>query len=285
MKTLFLGVFNDRSTNTSQARGLERAGATVLRFDYRKLAGELGRERRDRRIIEECGSQDVDWVLFSKCNDVDIEVVEACNERAKTLLWYMDPVDANFAPELVRKIETCSITCCSSTSSYMLARKIGQNVHFLHEGFDPRIDWPVPSEPEHDASMIGSLKGKRRLYHSQIGFHVFTSAYGFEHALAVAKSRISLNFTQGGTSDRFYKILAAKGFMLTEPWPGMEEDFSSGVHLDTFSDPAELREKIGFYLGKERLRLRIAQAGHEKVQKFSRDLFAARMLDLMRQTA
>jgi spore maturation protein CgeB len=115
-----------------------------------------------------------------------------------------------------------------------------------------------------------------------VGFKVVNGVYGRDHARVVCQSRINLNFTHGGTSDRAYKAMAAGGFMLTEPWPNMEDDLKPGVHLDTFTGMGELRDKIEYWLGHEDERMAMAQAGREVVEPFSRDAWARGLLDALR---
>lgn len=278
-KILFVGVFSDRSTNTSQAAALEHAGTEVTRYDYREVAKRLGDGARDRDLVEECQRLRPDLVLFSKCNEVDVSVVHRCNGIAKTLLWYMDPLNGNFNERLVEKIRYCTLTACALTEPYRQAKAINDRAFFLQEGFDPEVDKPLDVPHRHDVSFIGMLRGERIEYQEALGFHVHTDVFGAEHARAVAESRINLNFTEGGTSDRTYKVLAARGFLLTQPWPGMEEDFQVGRDFDVFTSVEDLRAKIGKYLADEVLRFRIAEQGHRTVQKFSRREWARRLLE------
>jgi hypothetical protein len=127
-----------------------------------------------------------------------------------------------------------------------------------------------------DVAFIGHCQGRghRREYVEALGIPVIQGVYREEHARTVGETNINLNFTEGGASDRVYKVMAAGGFLLSEPWPGMEEDFTPGVHLDTFGSVDELRRKIGFYLLNDPLRVTIAENGLRAVQKFSRDGWA-----------
>lgn len=72
---------------------------------------------------------------------------------------------------------------------------------------------------------------------------------------------------EGYTSNRLYNILSVGGFCLTLYYPGIEEQFERGVHLDWFETPEEANEKIKYYLEHPKERKRIAKAGQEIYNK------------------
>lgn len=281
MKVLFLGVFHPDSTNPSQANAFERNGVEVIRYDYRKRVSALGLEKRDNEVIELCRREKPGLVLFSKCNHMHFRVVDACNEVAKTCLWYMDPTN-NFDREVVQKMQRASFVCCNIAESFRAAQAVvSERAHLLQEGFDPEANYYMPGLPyRYDVCFIGGLRNQRRAYHRAVGFTVFNDAYGKRHSEVVCSTRINLNFTQGGTSDRTYKVLASRGFLLTEPWPLMEDDFEAGKDLDVFSNAEELKVKIAHYLSHFDEAERIAEHGWQTVQKFSRDNWAKRIVEL-----
>src|SRR5579872_2111002 len=197
MKVLFVAVFSDTSTNNSQSKGLQKADCEVIEYNYRERAGS----ERDAEIVSICNKENPDFVLFSKCNGVHHSVIDRCNEVTKTVLWYMDPM-SNFNEELIEKVKRCTHTFCALTEPYLFAKLHSQNVHFLQEGFDSDVNVPIDVPYKHDVSFIGNLRGQRLHYYRKYGFHNYTNAYGKEHCVAVGESKINLNFTEGGTSDR-----------------------------------------------------------------------------------
>lgn len=66
---------------------------------------------------------------------------------------------------------------------------------------------------------------------------------------------------------RLFDILACGGFLLTEYRPFLESLFCIGEELDVFRTPAELRDKIGFYLARPECRHKIAHAGQERIMR------------------
>jgi spore maturation protein CgeB len=283
MKVLIVAVFNERSTNVSQAEAFERLGLKVIRFNYREFAKKEGHWNRDRRIVDICRSEKPDFVFFSKCNEVKINVVKKCNRICPTVLWYMDALNNNFNSSLIKKIKYCSMTFCALQVPFLEAKRYSSsgNVYFLHEGFDPKVNIPVEVPKKFDVSFIGNLRGERIKYYEEIKFKVFSDAYGIKHSYAVGETKINLNFTykNHGTSDRTYKVLASKGFLLTTPYLNMENDFIIGRDLDIFESIEELKIKIAFYLKNESKRNEIAENGFKTVQKFSRDNWAEEIVN------
>jgi len=282
MKILFVAVFSETSTNNSQSRGLQAAGCSVIEYNYRLRAEELGGGKRDNDIIETCLKERPNLVIFSKCNGVHWRVIEECNKVSKTALWYMDPMH-NFNDELIEKIKRCTYTFCALWEPRSEATKYRNPdfVHFLHEGFDSDINIPVKADYKHDVSFIGSLRGERGRYQQKYHFYNYTNAFGKDHCLAVAETKINLNFTEGGTSDRTYKVLASRGFLLTQPWPGLERDFTPDKDLVVFQGEEDFERKVKYYLNHDKEREIIAEHGYKTVQKFSRHSWAKRLLELI----
>lgn len=292
MKIIFVAVFSEKSTNVSQSRCLRRNGVTVVEYDYRARGAVLGQLKRDQELVALCKAEMPDAVLFSKCNHPDVkginhiplETYKACRVgNAKLVMWYMDPM-YNYDNELRRKIAASDLVFCALELPYRDACTINRKTHFLQEGFDPDVDYPVEDVlPIYDATFIGDLHGERLAYYNAVRFTNITNAYGHQHAVAVCQSKINLNFTEAaaGTSDRTYKVLAAGGFMLTQPWENMSRDFSPGVDFIVFDNIPKLRELITFYLQQPALRNRIAMNGCAKVQRFSRMFWAKYIVDII----
>lgn len=77
-------------------------------------------------------------------------------------------------------------------------------------------------------------------------------------AIAIAHNNLSL---PGYTSDRLWRIMASGAFCLTKYYPGIQNDFVRGHHLDWFSDLDEMIEKIDYYLAHKTERLEISERG------------------------
>ena len=273
MKIFFIGVFGTKgSTNISQKEAFEELGHQVVTYEYRLMGAYA--------IPYMASLEHPDLVLFSKCNGVPYDIINACNKFSKTCLWYMDP-SHGFDKELIDKIERVSFSCFALNKPYEMAKELANNVFFVHEGFDSKRIYPVPSTKKHDISFIGTLYGHRQEYFNAKNFHIYSNVFDEAHNKAVAETKINLNFTNNeGSSDRIYKILAAKGFVLTEPWRGIEPTFAVGRDLDVFSNTDQLNYKIELYLRNEGLRNSMAEQGYLTVQQFTRLNWARKIIEL-----
>jgi len=287
MKILHVAVFTPESTNVWQADAFEELGCEVIRYDYRQRARDLDggihsiNPNRDAELIEVCKRELPDLVLFSKCNKLHINVVKECNKVCKTALWYMDP-RGNIDGELIEKMKYCHYVFTSRWDAVRVAEKYNRNVYRIHEGYDPKVNKPFNIPKIRNVCFIGNLRSYRYAYYKEIKFDVVSNAFREEHAKIVSETKINLNFTEGdGTSDRTYKVLAAKGFLLTMPWENMEEDFEVGEDLDIFTSPKNLKEQIEYYLIYDEERERIAEHGYNTVKKYDNINYARSILSVI----
>lgn len=272
MKVLFVAVFSPTSTNTAQADGFERLGHEVIRFQFRDIAKEVGWDATCDKLIELCHAERPDIVVFSKCHEIQLRAWDAIKQTgAKIAYWYMDPM-SNYSNDILQRVQHSDIVFCALWDPYQFSLKYNPNSHFLHEGYDHLANFPIESDwPQMDVSFIGNLRSQKRAdYHRAVGFNVVHNAYGIDHSKAVCATKINLNFTEGGCSDRVYKVLASKGFLLTDPWPNMADDFEPEHDFAIFHDASELKEKIEYYAANKEEREQIALNGYNAVQKFSR---------------
>ena len=77
-----------------------------------------------------------------------------------------------------------------------------------------------------------------------------------------------------------YKIMAAGGFLLTDDWDGREEHFVDGQDLVIFNDPADLNQKIDYYLNNPDIIDKISINGHTAVKPFTRLEWAKQIINL-----
>lgn len=277
-------MFNENSTNNGIANGFENAGYEVERYDYRQRAGEIGSQHRDSQIIKIAKTQIYDLIFFCKCNGMDVNVINWCNQYdTKTFLWYMDPLNGNYNDELIKKIKAADYVGVAKWEVYLKAKEINPNTHFLIEGFDPKWDFPIRSEKRYDISFIGNPYGDRQRWLDRVNATVLSDRYNIGHAKAVGQTKINLNFTGGGgPSDRAYKILAAGGFLLSQDYSHMDKyGLVPGKDFAMFNSESELLRKCEYYWSHDDERDKIAKHGFETVQKFSRDNLAKQIVDIV----
>lgn len=92
-----------------------------------------------------------------------------------------------------------------------------------------------------------------------------------EMPLIFKQSKINLNITipsiQTGLSQRIWDVLGCGGFLLTNYQMELPEYFEIGTDLEAYETPAELREKIAYYLAHDDVRMQIADNGYQKVKE------------------
>ena len=269
IKVLFFGVFSENSTNISQANAFEKNGCNVIRHDFRanpQLPADEG----------------YDLIFYSKCNELGIDAVQ--KYKGIKCLWYMDPLNGNYNDSLKAKFPLVDFICFALYSPCINSQHYTTPTYLIEEGFDPDVDYEIKRKldrPIIDVGFIGNLYNEsRKQYHEKVGF-TLSKCSRRQHSEVVAQTSINLNFCDGGTSDRAYKIMASGGFLLSELWPGCP--FDDGVEFDTFGNSKELKERIKYYLHNWGEREDIAEMGKEAVQKFSRTNWAKRILDIYQQ--
>jgi len=280
MKCTFVGVFTESSTNFSQFHALRKEGCEIQTFAYRDIAKKVGREERDAMLIGEVKRFSPDVLLIAKGNTIDADTIKECNKHTKSVLWFMDTL-YTWNRELEEKIEACNVVACAWKGPYRRACMMSNNVYHVIEGYDETLEKPVSVEQSVLVSFIGSLQGDRPRYVEAVNAVVFQDAYGAQHSVVVSKSKININLTRrGGTSDRVYKVLAAKGFLLSQKWDGMEEELCPGKDFVLFDNPESLTEKVNYYLTHNDERESIREHGYQTVQKYTRREWAKKILEI-----
>lgn len=275
MKILHVAVFTPTSTNVWQADGFEELGHEVIRYDYRAMAKRYGSIGRDEHLISLCRKERPDFSLFSKCNKMHVNVVKECGKIGKTVLWYMDGIP-NMNKELIDKMKHSDYVFCSMRDCVLEAKKHCRNSyrHPCEGGFDSRIHYPIVTPKVRDVAFIGNVYSYvlpyRKQFGKEVNFDIINGVFNEAHSKVVSETKINLCFTDGGgVSNRLYKLLASRGFVLTMPWDTMLEDFLPGKDFDVFTTPSELNEKIKYYLENEKEREVIASHGYRTVQKYN----------------
>lgn len=285
IKLLFVGVFenNFRSTNTSQLLSFKSTGTNVVGYNYRDKAAQIGNNERDEHLIQVVKQNNFDLVVYSKCNQVGYHVFEEINKLTATCLWFMDPLQT-YNEEMRIKTALVDYFCCDKINVLQQAKLINKHSFLVPEGFDSRNDTPHEHIlKEQDVTFIGNVYGSRSQILQSINrpVNIVSSAFGKNHSIEVSKSKINLNFcTSDGASDRVYKVLAAKGFLLSDDWKGRSETFEDLKDLVIFKNVPDLNEKIEYYLSNPEETKAIAEHGYQTVQKYTRDAWAKRIIEI-----
>jgi len=284
MRILFVGVFDKegKSTNLSQLFAFKEIGCDVIGYNYRLKADIHGDKYRDKDLLYLVKQRAFDLVVFSKCNVVSLETFKKIGDITTTCLWFMDPL-VSYNQEMRDKTKLVDYFCCDKLNVLEEAVKINKNSFHVCEGFDSDIDKPRDVDQSYDISFIGNIYGDRAELLSKLDMpvKVINNAFSTSHSIEVSKSKINLNIcTSDGASDRVYKIMAAKGFLITDDWAGREDSFVDGEHCVIFKDAEDLNQKIDYYLKNPEEAREIAEKGYKKVQKFNRLSWAKQIVSL-----
>lgn len=93
------------------------------------------------------------------------------------------------------------------------------------------------------------------------------NASQWDEAAAYRNAKIAINVSHYEipkyTSDRMYRILGSGVMCLAKSYPGINEQFINGTHMQIWDNMEELITLIRFYLERNDLRMKIAISGHE----------------------
>jgi len=197
-------------------------------------------------------------------------------------MWFMDPL-ITYNQEIREKTTAVDYFCCDKENVLKEALKINKNSFHVFEGYDSDIDKPHNIKKQYDISFIGNIYGDRAQIINQINkpVNIISDAYSRKHALEVSKSKINLNLcTASGASDRVYKVLATKGFLISDDWYNREKYFIDGKDLIIFKNINDLNQKIEYYLQNPQETQKIAEYGCKTVQQFTRLNWAKQIINL-----
>ena len=255
MNILFVGKFHKSSTNVLEQATFEKMGHKVIPMEI-----------VDGLVYY---SAKFDFVLISKGAGISTDFIRAYAPYCPVVLWYMDAMN-NFDDELIEKIKACDIFFSSMRYIADQAGQYSKRCYYQPAGFYPPKNKPWPLPKEYDVSFIGNpYNDDRKLHCKETGAEIIRGYFGKGHAKMVSRTKINLGFTfhGQGASNRIYKVMAAGGFLLTQPWREMELDFTPDVELVTFDSLQDCKDKIAYYLEHEIQREVIAECGMEKVRK------------------
>ena len=287
MKIIYVAVFDDEgvSSDPSKSRAMEKLGHLVIPYNYRVRAAALGSHNRDNEIINLTRLEKPDLIIFAKANTVNVRVFQECKKICSVCYWFADPLVTYRNLEFYEKTTACSFFICDKENVLEEAKNYNSSCFIVSDGYDSDIERPKEVDNKYDVGFIGNLYGKRKEKIEEINrkVDIISDAYGERHSEAVGEIKINLNFcTTEGASDRVFKTLAAKGFLLTDDWLGREKMFEDGKHLVIFKDAEDLNEKIEYYLKNEKERDKIRRAGHQEIQKYTRHKWAENTLNIFK---
>lgn len=191
---------------------------------------------------------------------------------------------------LTRKFDLCGLVTTSIKSEY---DKAGVNWFYWQIGYEDEINPGKYNFPYHDVLFLANGYSRERLelakqLKSLSGMDVAfygswprsvgargQTLYDFDAGYDLyRKCKIAIGDSQwpsatGFVSNRLFQAMAAGAFLLHQQFNGMEQllGLQDGVHLVTWKDANDLKDKIVYWLPRDAQRKAIAKAGQDYVLK------------------
>ncbi|MDQ2965774.1 MAG: glycosyltransferase, partial [Chloroflexota bacterium] len=198
-----------------------------------------------------------------------------------------------YHPELVTD-ELCrrydAVFAASDTLAHRLAERTGLVVRSLHQTTDPERFRPTEGGPHHELVFVANSRGTRRtiiddltptardlaVYGGGWADDLLDPAYFRGEVVSnrdlpayYSAADIVLNdhwlesLEAGMINNRLYDALAAGAFVISDPVPGLDEEFDGGVV--TYTDAADLALTVERYLADPAARRTVAERGRKAV--------------------
>lgn len=231
--------------------------------------------------------------------DLPALLAEEFRHDARIVIWCEEALEV-LDGSIVDYFALADLVCMSNPERFSWLRERGlDNMAFLMSGFTSRFHHPAPAQNKRrDVAFIGGpgRKGQRASFLAEIAERFDTEVFGLHwdrwshlrgnlrvrgpvdnkgYAKVCATSRIVLGINEVNDdtyyfSNRTFLTLACGGFHLTHYVPKLENVFQNGEHLAWFEHEDEVIDRIGYWLGREGDRARIAAGGHAEVMQHHR---------------
>lgn len=293
MKVLVIGRQKWLHTEAAFYRVLVEQGHEVALVDDRRLRQLGGAWAADQWLRARVRAFRPDRILMAKPLDVSPEVLGEVCARAPSTMWYRDiriPPD----PEIVARASKVDVLFLTPGGQAPEYEALGvKRALYLPDTADPRIEHPAEASPELrcDVAFIGrgydvprseflcrlAERFDLRVWGQDWGPWAKPlrwngeTAYGRDFARVCASARIVLgadpsfqleHAVRGYHSNRIFKVLACRGFLLGQHTPGVDDVLRGGEHCAWYRDEADAFAQIERYLSDGAERERIRATGH-----------------------
>ena len=288
MRIGFIGSFNqpnmvgEVSDETHLAREMEKSGHEVYRIprdEWREYVIE--NFPKDKYKVPEDIKLDI--VICAKWHHFyDGSFINKAREKYEcpVFLWVWDFMGPDFPDWHIQMARSADLYLSGEMGLFSKYKELGvKPYYFQMDCCDGDIPIFKNEEKKYDVIFTGSYyqDGHRLEWLKEInkqvkvivfgfgyedwiknGFEAYPPVYGSDYNKVIAQSKIVLGFGYtipcwGYWSNRVGKVLTAKGYLLQEYVPGMEQLLPEG--LEYFSSPEEAIEKIKYTLASESHRL------------------------------
>jgi spore maturation protein CgeB len=248
-----------------------------------------------------------DLIFVHKGSLIDPKTVRKLKDNTSAALYIFNPDDPfnpnhGASNEFIRNsISIYDIYFIWSKTLISNLKQAGaRQVEYLPFAGDPTLHYPAALTKDNiqsygsDTAFIGNWDEERERWLSELEEYNLTiwgtdywgkkcrnkflrsswkgrTVIGDQMSKVVQSSKINLNIlrlqNKGAHNMRTFEIPACGGFMLHERSEELLELFEEGKEIDCFSTAEELKNKIIFYLKNDNLRMKIAEAGYQRLLK------------------
>jgi hypothetical protein len=289
MRVYYIGKFlYDWSTETYVTHALEQNGVEVVK----KVIVSTDKVRTYALEIKR---NQCDIVLFSKVTSRTFpELIEWCKGRGiVTVAWIWD---LYWGYRKERPFQFLADILFTTDGGHVEEwQEYGANHITLRQGIHEPEHVMCPLDIRHDLAFIGTVNSSKQRsilthwlnsnYGKRVVWHTRTRGLDLNQALSQVKIVVGASHPSPSYwSNRIYEILGRGGFMLFPETPGLDEEFTDGVHYVSYprNDYKRLRWLIDYYLEHNEERERIRRAGFERCGEFT---YTARVRQMLQKIA
>jgi hypothetical protein len=303
-------------------KGFIRLGHDVYNFDYggafehvapimsKVLSRKWVKNKVDELLVQQLKSYNPDIVYISFANFLDVNTIALIREAVPNAFLF------GFDGDPWPMMQTNRIAV-GSKLDLMLAtnngkwldeyRSMGVKASFMPNPCDPDIEYryQVSDEWKTDILFTGKTRQTHKRMPTDLTRHqiidklsrmkncTFYGCLGrpkigginYQYAISGARIALSINIANDVSlyhSDRLTHYLACGTFVLAKRVPDSDLMFKDGVHIKYFDTAEEFFELMDWYLKNENERLKIANAGMQRVHtEFNGTRIAQYILDII----
>uniref|UniRef100_A0A6M3XDL3 Putative glycosyltransferase n=1 Tax=viral metagenome TaxID=1070528 RepID=A0A6M3XDL3_9ZZZZ len=207
---VLVGVLdNVSSTNVSMAKAFMAFNYSVVPVNYRTIINKYGMLVFEELLLHTIQNYKPEFVLFSKTNGINPELITKCNKYTKTFYWFMDSITvAASAPYYVEYAKNANyVSCTGGGVAQWFTEQTGKPCYHIFDGGDIDIFKPVEQDEEYiaDISFIGGKTTERDYFKDvlenlDLDIKFYGNGYGkevineeFAKVCASSKLMLSLN--------------------------------------------------------------------------------------------
>lgn len=260
----------------------------------RMMAGRDVHGARLRKLLAQSGGVDLVLSTHDFLTPADAELVKSATGGAPLVLWYPDPV-WSFRRHMFLNAPYDMLFFKDPYLVHMIRSKLGKRVFYMPECYSPESLDPSMADADDptwatDLCIAGNLYAYRVALFSELTDHEM-KIWGLpappwlrtgdltpklqnryvahaDKVRAFRGAKIVLNTLNPseiwGTNVRTFEACGAGAFQIVDWRPGLGQLFEIGTEIEIFTDIADLRLKLDYYVAASEDRAHIAEAGHAR---------------------